>query len=180
MKEVKLILAASVAFLLASCGNESHSGKMGPPRDQYVAQIKNLEAEMHKVPELKNETAILAIQAYSDFATYYPTDTLAPDYLFKAGQVATAAKKYKQALSIYQSITSKYPDFKYASESLYLQGFLLDNFMNDDAGAKIIYEEIISKYPNTTLAKDSKAAINNLGKTDEQIIEEFNKTNNKK
>ncbi len=184
MKNINLFLVAGVALLVVSCGNgdqnTSFSGKGVPPRDQYIAQIKKLEMEMHKSHEINNETSILAIKAYSDYAMFFPKDSLAPDCLFKAGQIATAAKKYKQALALYQSITSKYPDFKYASESLYLQGFLLDNFMNDDAGAKIIYEEIIAKYPNTTLARDSQAAINNLGKTDEQIIEEFQKKNGKK
>lgn len=184
MKNVKLFLVASVAFFAASCGNSGQkttpSGIGEPPRDQYIAQIKKLEMEMHKLPEISNETSILAIKAYSDYAMFFPNDSLAPDYLFKAGQIATAAKKYKQALVFYQTITNKYTDFKYAGESLYLQGFLLDNFMNDDAGAKLIYEEIITKYPSTTIAKDSKAAIDNLGKTDEQIIEEYKKKNEKK
>ena len=169
---------------MASCGNngnvEQKTIAKAPPRDQYIAQIKTLEKEMHKSPEINNATANLAIKAYSDFAMFFPDDSLSPDFLFKAGEVATAAKKYKQALIYYQTITSKYPDYKYVKESLYLQGFLLDNFLNDDAGAKIIYEEIIAKYPTTNYAADAKAAINNFGKTDEQLIEEFKKKNSKK
>ena len=55
----------------------------------------------------------------------------------------------------------------------------MDNFLNDDAKAKIIYEEVIAKYPNLSYANDAKAAINNLGKTDEELIKEFEKKNKK-
>ena len=184
MKNLKLFLVASGALIMASCGNNKNAGQKAvvssPPREEYVAHLKNLEGEMHKMTALNEATARLAIQAYSDYATFFPNDTLAPACLFKAGEIATASKKYKTALSFYQTITSKYPDFRHVKESLYLQGFLLDNFLNDDAGAKIIYEQVIEKYPTTNYASDAKAAISNLGKTDEQLIQEFQKKNEKK
>lgn len=177
MKNVKLFLVASGAFLIVSCGNNKNLNQ--PPREEYIAHIKNLSNEMHDATAVNDNTARIAIQAYSDFAILFPNDTLAPAYLFKAGEIATAAKKYKTALGFYQTITSKYNDFKYVKESLYLQGFLLDNFLNDDAAAKIIYEQVIAKYPTTNYANDAKAAINNLGKTDEQLIKEFKEKNEK-
>ena len=38
---------------------------------------------------------------------------------------------------------------------------------------------MIEKNPNTNYASDAKAAINNLGKTDEQLIKEFKEKNEK-
>ena len=129
---------------------------------------------------LDPNTAMIAVKAYSDFATYFPKDSLTPDFLFKAGEISTANQQYTSALTYYQTITSKYPKFKLVPESLYLQGYLLDNFLNDDAKAKIIYEQVIAKYPSLPYASDAKAAINNLGKTDEELIREFEKKNKKK
>ena len=184
MKHLKLFVVINLTILIASCGNNENAEQnikiSEPLRQQYLAQIKELEKELNKSTEISNSNANLAIKAYDDFVIIFPTDSLAPHYLFKGGEIATATKKYKKALERYQNITSRYPDYKYFRESLYLQAFLLDNFLNDDAGAKIIYEEIITKYPGTTFANDSKAAINNLGKTDEQLIEEFKKKNEKK
>ncbi len=178
MKKVKLFLVASGALLIASCGNNKNQNQ--PPREEYIAHIDKLAEEMHKMPAINDVTAGIAIQAYSDYSIFFPNDTLAPKYLFKAGEIATASKKYKTALGFYQTITNKYHDFRYIKESLYLQGFLLDNFLNDDAAAKVIYEEVIAKYPTTNYASDAKAAISNLGKTDQQLIEEFKKKNEKK
>jgi outer membrane protein assembly factor BamD (BamD/ComL family) len=184
MKTTKLILSITIFAVLVSCGTtETAEQKVEvktPPREECIAKIKELEAEMFKAKEIDNTMATTAIQAYTDFVGYFPTDTLSPDFLFKAGEIATAAKKYKQALSHYQNITTNYPYFKHVKESLYLQGFLYDNFLNDETAAKTIYQEVIAKYPNTNYAKDAEAAINNLGKTDEQLIEEFKKKNAKK
>jgi TolA-binding protein len=188
----KLILALVIVLTAVSCGNNENAAQkettqtetpaLTPPqpREEYISQIKKIEGEMHNAMEVDMTTANSAIQLYTDFATYFPNDSLAPEYLFKAGEVATGAKKYKRSLELYQTIAQKYPNYKHMMQSLYLQAFLLDNFLNDDAAAKTIYEEIISKYPNTNYAKDAKAAIEHLGKTDDQLIEEFEKKNEKK
>ncbi len=184
MKTSQLILVAAALLIVISCGTdkkeEQEKSLNKPPREEYITQIKNLEGEMHKAVEIDNNTANLAIKAYTDFVTYFPEDTLAPEYLFRAGEVAMAAKKYRRALEYYQTITQTYPNYKHVTESLYLQAFLLDNFINDDAAAKSVYEEVITRYPSANYAKDAKAAIENLGKTDEQLIEEFEKKNKDK
>lgn len=186
MKKINTLLAVVIMVLAVSCGNnekqnETAATQLTPEQlaaqQEQIAQIKTLEAQIHDAEEVDNTLANEAIKLYSDFATAFPDDTLAPEYLFKAGEVATAAKKYKRALDFYQVITQKYPQYKHTMQSLYLQGFLFDNFLNDDASAKTVYEEIIAKYPNTTYAKDAKSAIDNLGKSDEQIIKEFEEKN---
>lgn len=182
MKKIKLIVAAGITLFISSCSNEQP--KQQDPavllHENSIAEIKKLETEMHKSAEINNVTAGLAIQAYSDFAGNFPDDSLSPDYLFKAAEIATATQQYPQALTYYKTITDKYPQFKLNRESLYLQGYLLDNFLNDDAKAKLIYEQVITKYPTSSYANDAKAAIDNLGKSDEELIKEFKKKNGEK
>ena len=185
MRNVKLFLAVFVSMLIVSCGNnnkpiEQKTLIIEPPRDQYLQQIKKLEDELRNSDTVNNITATQAIKAYLDYVLFFPNDSIAPGYLFKAGELAASTHHYTQALTYYQKVTASYPNFKYFKESLYLQGFLLDNFLNSDDKAKIIYEEIIDKYPATNYANDAKAAINNLGKTDEQLIKEFKKKNKQK
>ncbi len=185
MKKLNYFLITATLFAVASCTNNEQTEQKNnaikePPREQFLAQIKKLETEMHKSLEINNVTADLAIKAYSDYVLFFPNDSVSPDYLFKAGEIATATKQYPQALIYYQQITNKYPTFKYVTESLYLQAFLLDNYLNDDAKAKIIYEDVIKKYPSSNFANDAKSAIANLGKSDEELIKEFKKKNKQK
>lgn len=203
MKTPKFIFMVAVVLSAVSCGNNENADQKDAvitdstatvetpqvetppptppqPREEFLVQIKKMEGEMFKAAELDNTKANDAIKLYTDFALYFPKDTLSPEYLFKAGEVATASKKYKRALEQYETILSKYPDYKHYKETMYLKAFLLDNFLNDDAAAKLVYEEVISKYPNTNYAKDARSAIDNLGKTDEQLMEEIKKKNQKK
>lgn len=182
----QLFFVIGTVLVLSSCSNNTQTEEKPavtaatPPREECVATIKKMEEQMFKAAEVDNATANLALEAYTNFVSYFPEDTLAPECLFKAGEVATASKKYKRAMEFYQTITSKYNDYKHAPESLYLQGFLYDNFLNDNNAAKEIYNQVIAKYPNTAFAKDAQSSIGMLGKTDEQIIEELKKKNEKK
>ena len=63
---------------------------------------------------------------------------------------------------------------------MFLQGFIYETQLNDTSKARVIYEQVIQKYPNTQFAIDSKASIDNLGKTPEQLIKEFEAKNKKK
>jgi TolA-binding protein len=180
MKTVKGVFLVALVLGMMSCGNEEKPVVQAPkelPRQTFVDQIKRYEAEMHKSMVLDPNTATLAVKAYDDFASHFPDDSLTPGFIFKAGEISTANQQYKQSLMYYETITSKYPNFKLAPESLYLQGFLLDNFLNDEVKAKVIYEQVIAKYPALPYASDAKAAIKNLGKSDEELIKEFQKKN---
>jgi len=179
MKTVKIILVAAVSLVLVSCGNDQpvNQAVKPVPREHFIENIKKYEAEMHKSMEVNPSVADMAIKSYTDFATQFPEDSLSADFLFKAAEVSTANQQYPQALSLYQTIDAKYPKFKLAPESLYLQAYLLDNFLNDDVKAKPIYELVIARYPNLPYAQDAKAAIANLGKSDEELIKAFEKKN---
>jgi TolA-binding protein len=181
MKIIKVIVFGAIVSGMISCGNEekkpAYQAPKEIPRERFVGQIKKYEAEMHKSLQLDPNTATLAVKAYDEFAFHFPNDSLTPDFIFKAGEISTANQQYKQALMYYERITSKYPNFKLAPESLYLQGYLLDNFLNDEVKAKIIYEQVVAKYPDMPYAADAKAAIKNLGKSDEELIKEFQKKN---
>jgi tetratricopeptide (TPR) repeat protein len=182
MKTAKLFFLSGILLFIVSCSNnEPAETNVTAPKPEarqvFLNQIKKYESEMHKSLSLDPSLANITVTAYDNFVKNFPDDSLDADFLFKAGEISTANQQYKQALIYYETITKKYADYKYAPESLYLQGYLLDNFLNDDAKAKIIYEEVIVKYPSLPYAKDAKAAINNLGKSDEDLIKEFEKKN---
>jgi outer membrane protein assembly factor BamD (BamD/ComL family) len=183
MKAIQGIFFIALLSGIMSCGNEEKQAAIPPtapqkePRELFLDQVKIFEAKMHKSVELDPVIAEAALRAYADFIRNFPNDSLSPDFIYKSGEIETATQQYKQALAAYETITSKYPGFKLAPESLYLQGYLLDNFLNDDVKAKAVYEQVIAKYPDLPYAADARAAIKNLGKSDEELIREFEKKN---
>lgn len=181
MKNYFLITAMTGSLLVSSCGGDDKSENRTPVnRQDLINIIKSGEKELYASMQVDNVKGNMMIANYIDFANNFPKDTLTPVFLFKAAEVATATEQYPQALEYYKRITDNFPDYTLYQESLYLQAYLLDNFINDDAQAKAVYEQVIQKYPDSNFAKDSKDAINNLGKTDEELIREFEKKNEQK
>lgn len=179
MKCLRFFTFIIVIIVAASCGSDNKEESKGTSDDRAILldRIKTFEKELYVAEKLDPIKADMAITSYSEFIEKFPDDSLTPDFLFKAGEVATANLQYKQAVGYYKGLATRFPDYKYKEEAWYLQAHIWDNFLNNDDSARVIYEAVIQKFPSSHYAQDAKAAIQNLGKTDEQLIEEFKKKN---
>lgn len=179
MRSFRFYSFLCVALIVSSCGSEKQQENTATADDRSILleRIKTFEKELYVAEKLDQIIADMAISSYSEFIEKFPDDSLTPDFLFKAGEVATANMQYKQAVGYYKGLANGFPDYKYKEEAWYLQAHIWDNFLNNDDSARVIYEAVIQKFPASHYAQDAKAAIQNLGKTDEQLIEEFKKKN---
>ena len=179
---MKKYILTSVVFslIIFSCTQqkqeETTTASAQPNKEIYLEQVKKYEDQLRSATLLNDTLGQAAIKAYADYASLFD-DSLSPEFLFRAAEVSVGIKAYEKALIYYENLLKKYPNYKHQEEALYLQGFLYDNFLNQDDKAKKVYENVISKYPEHKLAEDSKAAIKNLGKTDEELIKEFEAKN---
>jgi outer membrane protein assembly factor BamD (BamD/ComL family) len=163
----KLALITLTILAIAACQS---------PKEKALVEIKTLEANDSI---FSPETIEKQKSAYIDFANKYPDDDLSPEFLFKAGQRCNASAQHEEAIKLFQQVIDKYPKHKIAEEALFLQGYIYENSMKDMNRAKTIYTKFIAQYPNSELAEDAKYAIENLGKTPEQIFEEMDKKDEK-
>jgi hypothetical protein len=87
--------------------------------------------------------------AYNGFADKFPKDSLAPVFLFRGGDMCVGMKWKKQAVDFFERLRNEYPDFPR------------------------LYRLFIEKYPNHPFAKDAAASLNMLGKSNEDLVKEF-------
>lgn len=125
--------------------------------------------------DFKEDKVDEAIQAYTAYSQQYTKDSMAPEYLFKAADLYRLKGKPEKALDIYETIHSKYSDYRKAPHSLFLQGFVYENETGQIKKAEKKYSTFIEKYPEHDLADDARFSLKNLGKTPEQIIDDFQK-----
>ncbi|MFL5763080.1 MAG: tetratricopeptide repeat protein [Bacteroidia bacterium] len=180
MNRSLLVIAAFA--LLASCGNDDKTQekiemKKADQKEALHNSILRIEGEMHRTDQLNNVLAGQAVKAYDDYASMYPDDSLAPDYLFKAAEITTATKQYPQSAGYYEKIISDFPKYRLLQECYFMEATVYDQYLNQDDKARKIYEKFLSIYPDSHYAADVKAAISNLGKSDEELIKEFEKKN---
>ncbi len=147
----------------------------GNPCEKYFAAANRSDEILMRAQVLDQNVATKAISDFNAFASNCTSDSLAPVFYLKAGQVAQAAGKYMQALDMFNKCIIGFPDFKNRGAALFLSAQLYDDakMLNDEAKAKQLYEQIMKEYPKSDYARDSKSCIQNLGKTDDELVEEF-------
>jgi len=157
-------------FCFSSCG---------PNRDKKIAEIKDLEAKVLKdsAGTVSGEYAYNLQMLYGDFAEKFPQDPESPEYMFKSANLSIRLGWGKSAIELLDLFLAKYPNDKHAPEAMFFKAYVYDNQVNDDAKAGEAYSAYISKYPTHAYAADAQASIKNLGKTDEELIKEFEKMN---
>lgn len=178
----KTILIAFVPFLFAACNNsntETSAPKNStkPVRDTLVHVIELLEQKLKTQQTIDYNLGAAMVNAYMDFFNNYPKDAAAADYLFKAAEVSMNVKQSEKAIELFQKVNDVYPNFGKASFALFLQGFIYETQLNDITKAKGKYSQVVEQYPDTKIAEDAKASIANLGKSNEELIKEFEKKN---
>lgn len=183
---IKQIIFSGVAlltFTLFSCGGGAETKKLSE-KDSLRSEIDTMEMKIEKVKasnQLDTKLAGLALDAYSRFAAKYKDDSLTPWYLYKAADLASSALgQHARGVDLYEQIIANYKSFPKYPECLFLAGFLSQDKLQDGTRAKKHYDELLAKYPNHDFADDAKAMMSFFGKSDEEIIKEFEKKNSEK
>jgi outer membrane protein assembly factor BamD (BamD/ComL family) len=144
-------------------------------RDKKIAEIKDLENRLLKdSTSAKDEVAAYNLQvAYTDFSEKYPQDAEAPEYLFKAANLSIGLGWGESAINILTKFIDTYPQHARTPEALFYKAFVYDNQLNDDVKAGEAYRLYLEKYPKHEYASSAEASIKNLGKSDEDLVREF-------
>lgn len=111
--------------------------------------------------------------AYNGFADRFPKDSLAPAFLFRGGDMCVGMKWKKQAIDFFERLRNEYPDYPRTADALFLEAFVYDDQIKDYAKAGELYRLFIQKHPNHPFAKDAEALLSMLGKSNEDLVKEF-------
>lgn len=183
MKKISHLILAAIVFSFVSCNNNQESNPETKTLSKAEMEDFIKQNESLLKPDLNNEKgknqAEVLVKAYQDFITTYPKDTICAEYLFKAADISRGLGRSLHAVDLYVKLVDQYPSSQKAPLALFLQGFLFDNELNDDKKAGELYKLFIEKYPQNKLVKDAEFSLNNLGKSDEELIEEFEKNQKK-
>jgi TolA-binding protein len=128
----------------------------------------------------KDEVAAYNLQvAYTDFQESFPDDELAPEYLFKAANLGINMGWGEPSIKILEKFIDLFPTHKRTPEALFYKAYVYDNIENDDVKAGEVYRDFLTKYPTHAFASSAEASIKALGKSDEELIREFEEMNSK-
>jgi outer membrane protein assembly factor BamD (BamD/ComL family) len=166
MKKIILIALLAVPVLFTACK---------PSAEKMQKEIKSLEGRLFS-PKATGFDKPAADSLLHDYLTYierFPEDTLGPNFTFKAANLAMNLDQPVKAVEMFDLFIKKYPTHPKTSVSMFFKAYVYENQMKDLEKAKEAYIQFLDRYPTGDFAMDAQVALNNLGKTPEQMVKEF-------
>lgn len=136
-------------------------------------EIARLETELTRQPS--EEVLVQLLDLYKEMAGK-TTGAEHMDYLWKAGETARAARDFPTAETIFLELYSQDTDPDLAAKALFLHAFMCDEDLKQFDRAKTLYEQFIKKFPDSDFTDDAQFLLENLGKTDEEMLELLNRS----
>lgn len=115
------------------------------------------------------------VDACEAYALAYPGTKEAPEFLYKATEVSRTLRTFTKSLSMYDWIIDQYPQYEKAPTAMFLKGFIIENELNNDEAAMEVYRKFLAQYPDHQLTDDVQFLLDNVGKTDEEIMDMIEK-----
>lgn len=175
---MQLRLSALKMQIVENPGAEENPGRIkeiGSVLDKLggEAYIKELSDNVYNdsLGTINEEYAKNYLDACEAYALAHPGTDAAADYLYKATETLRAMRMPEKCLPIYDRLINDYPDHKRAAQALFLKGFTYDNDLGDFQNARRYYEEFLAKHPDDEFASSAEFLLENLGKSDDELLE---------
>lgn len=165
MKSV--ILTALIGMMLL-CACKSEKEKL---IDQIKSNEKTLKSDTTGV--MHYEKAEEMVKQYEDYVARFPDDSLSAKFLFKAADVSAHSHNIAHAIELYKDLIQKYPQSKLVPQSWFFIGFLNENELKNINEARKAYTTLIEKFPDYEQIKTVQWLLNNLGRSDAEIVRQF-------
>ncbi|MCX6285928.1 MAG: tetratricopeptide repeat protein [Bacteroidetes bacterium] len=164
--KAKTLLLPLLLSVLISCG---------PSRTKEVDRIHTLESRLFspKATSMDKEAADSLLALYSVFIKNFPADSMTQKYIFKAGTMYMNSGNGKAAIEMFDLYRSGYPNDPRSAMCLFFTAYVYENLLKNLDKAQELYILFIEKYPRNDFADDAQMALNNLGKTPDQMVKEF-------
>ena len=166
---LRLTMAAAIVVMMTACSNSKLK----------VEDLKEAEATLFNDDMTANKEAVPeVVDLFCQYVNENPEAEDAPNWLFKAFEIAVGYLEPQKAIEIGEKLFENYPDYDKAPVGMFMLGTMVyEDKLGELGKAKMLYEKLIAEYPESEFAPVAEQAIINLGKTPEEIIREFEEMN---
>jgi tetratricopeptide (TPR) repeat protein len=166
----KLILAFSILAIISCTSNN---------KQERIDEINALEKELLSNQNMQIDVAKATELAdlFISFVDEFPEDSLSSIYLFKAADLNLNTGSYEKSIALYQRLREEYSTSGNAEIALFMQAYIYDYYLQDYQNAKQKYEAFMKLYPESDFYDEAEISIQQLGKSPEELIKEFEKNN---
>ncbi len=151
--------------------------KMKGQQFEIGAALKALVKKMSdpKTNKVNADVAKDYIEICTLNALVNPNDKTNAGYLHKAAEVARSLRMFPKAIQFYEWIRQQYADTPEAPKALFMEAFTFDEKLKNKDKARELYKLFLKQFPKDEFADDTQFLLDNLDKSNEDIIKKFGK-----
>jgi len=134
-----------------------------PPTETRVLPPSPSAAYQYAFGQLyANGDHALAIEAFRDFLTQFPTAADAPKAQFFMGESLFYLGRYKEAIDAYVKMVDTYPESELVPDAYFKQGVCYQS-LRQNPDARRVYELILAKFPDSNAAINATIRLKDMG-----------------
>jgi len=166
MKNALFFILVTIIALFTGCK---------PSREKSLKQITEMETRLSSSQTMifDKAKADSLLDLYNKYIQRFPKDSLSPKYLFRSAQLSMTMGDGPRSLELFDRYMTSYPENPKASVCMFFKAYVYENLLHNLDKAKETYLSFAEKYPNSEFARDAKIAVQNLGKSPEEMVREF-------
>lgn len=172
MITMKKLLFLSLAVMMVACGG-AESETPATKATEMSQRIQGMEDSLFNSMEFDSRKAQGLVDVYKAYAAAFPSDTLTPEYLFRAAGVYKSMRQPQQSIAMYDRIIQDHTQWRRIADAFYLKAFTMDSEMDQKGEAEKAYKQVINLFPDHPFARDARIMIDNLMLTDDELIMKF-------
>jgi len=115
------------------------------------------------------------ISAVENYAMFNPKSEKAPTFLIDAATIARNLGSGGKTLELFRTVFERFPDHPKAGDALFYEAFTYDADLKDFKKAEAAYNNFMTKYPEHPFVDQAKVMLQNLGKSDEELLKSLGK-----
>ncbi len=97
-----------------------------------------------------------AIVKLDSINSTFSEHTLGDDIYYKKAEVYKQTNRYAEAIKMYQNIVEFFSTELYGDDALFKEAELYERFLSDKDKAKLLYEEMLTKYPGSIYVVEAR------------------------
>jgi TolA-binding protein len=143
--------------------------------------LDSLELQLRAAQDVKKTAgeAQLFVEKATAYATAFPQDSTAADWLFKAADVSRGLGEFGKAIQLWGKVWREFPDNEKAPDALFLQGFTYDSNLQDATNASRYYKRFLETYPDHPYVPEVEKLLAVINTDPDELIKEFEKNRKK-
>jgi|GEM_PF-1205818 len=107
------------------------------------------------------------------FADSFPEHPKAGNMLFRSADLCQGLNQGSLSIKRFERFRRNFPKDSLVADALFMEGHVAETILTDTALAKRKYNEFIGLYPSHPFAPGAKFSLDNMGKTEEEMIQDL-------